>query len=162
MELLQSCIKPSIYSAFHWLRIKITVLPPHVTTCTYISNHFWWHQAITWTNVDSSSKTLQLTEIISQEVLINLIHNMCLQITLLKLEQNATEDNDLNSLEPAPHLWLSNLQKWQAFNSRDTSVTLYIILSWIICTIQIISPKITLFKIYSYQLPFIDTNYMLN
>ena len=43
-----------------------------------------WHQDITWTNIDISSKVfccIHLREI-SQEVLLNLIHNMYSDITL--------------------------------------------------------------------------------
>ena len=46
----------------------------------------WWHQAITWTNVDLSSKVfsgIHMRAIL--EVLQNIIYNMCSDITLLKL-----------------------------------------------------------------------------
>ena len=44
------------------------------------------HQTITWTNIDLSQKEFCGIHLkaISQKVLTNLIHNMCLEITLLK------------------------------------------------------------------------------
>ena len=47
----------------------------------------WWYQAITFANIDLSSKVfcgIHLTEI-SKEVLMNLIRNMRSEFTLLKL-----------------------------------------------------------------------------
>ena len=43
----------------------------------------WQYQAITWTNVDLWSKVFCGIHLraFSQEVLMNLIHNMCLDIT---------------------------------------------------------------------------------
>ena len=69
----------------------------------YVSDATWWHtcrstwapvwliapqqQAITWTNVDSSSKVFYdiCLRAILQEVLMNLIHDMCSEVTLLTL-----------------------------------------------------------------------------
>ena len=55
----------------HWLRYWLVA---------------WRHQAITWTKVDLSSNGFCGIQIRanSQEVLMNLIHNMCSKITLLK------------------------------------------------------------------------------
>ena len=52
----------------------------------YLGQH-WWHQAITWIDVDLSSKVFCGIHLraISQEVLMNMIRNMCSEITLLKL-----------------------------------------------------------------------------
>ena len=62
-------------------------------------------QAITWTNVDLSSKVLSsihLREILTV-VLMNLIHHMCSEITLLKLLPNPPGANKLThwSMEDA-------------------------------------------------------------
>ena len=47
----------------------------------------WWHKVITWTYIDISSKVFGGFCIwaILQEVLMNFIHNMCSEITLLEL-----------------------------------------------------------------------------
>ena len=59
----------------------------------------WCLMAITWANIDLSSMVIcdiHLREI-SQEILINLIGNMCSDITLLKLPPHLPEANELMS-----------------------------------------------------------------
>ena len=49
----------------------------------------WWHQSTTWTNIALSSivfSDIQLN-VISQEVLINSIHNMCSYVTPYHISQ---------------------------------------------------------------------------
>ena len=57
----------------------------------------WRHLAITWTNVDLSSKVIRDNHLraISQEVLMNLIHDMCSEITLSKLLLHLPGANEL-------------------------------------------------------------------
>ena len=66
----------------HWLRLWLDA---------------WWHQAITWTNVELSSGGfcgIHL-RVILQEVFMNSIHDMCLKSTLLKLLPDLPGDNEI-------------------------------------------------------------------
>ena len=59
----------------------------HRSTSTLVWVVAWWHQTITWTNIDFSSVKfcgIHL-RLISQEVLKNLIQTMSSEITILKL-----------------------------------------------------------------------------
>ena len=55
------------------------------------------HQAITWTNIDLSSKVFCGIHLgaISQKVYMNLIHNICSEITLLELLPHLPQVNEL-------------------------------------------------------------------
>ena len=58
----------------------------------------WWHQAITWTKVDLSSKVVCGIHLraIQQKVLMNLNCVVCPKITHLKLQPQLLGANDLS------------------------------------------------------------------
>ena len=81
------CHRRPIMISQHWPRWWLIVARPMLTQI-YVTTwgHFWWHQAITQTNVDLLSKVFCsiLLRAISKEGLMNLIHSMCVENTFVQ------------------------------------------------------------------------------